>query len=214
MQTIPSHSRETNKENNSENNDFYTIIHLTFAEDCIAEAFQAEAVISHANDKKPIIASYGAGPCVILGGYEPAKKIGFVIHFSHAGEVPVGIKKILDTIEKISKTRPGNLLLDLKGGIKGNPISERTLKAVHSWIQSSKNLSLQIRTADQLESEAEDSKSLAIDTRSGATHDYDPLKDNPKRFRKLTMDDMLRAEQSYCVHAEIKIAYSPACFFS
>jgi len=47
----------------------------------VMEVMQREYGITHASDSKTVLASYGAGPCVMLVGHEPNKKIGFIAHY-------------------------------------------------------------------------------------------------------------------------------------
>ena len=39
-----------------------------------------EGTISSADSNKPIIATFGLGPCIALAGYDRKSKIGFISH--------------------------------------------------------------------------------------------------------------------------------------
>lgn len=53
----------------------------------IAETLQSEASFTKATDKKPIVATYGCGPCVALGGYDTVNKIAFIVHFTFSSQL-------------------------------------------------------------------------------------------------------------------------------
>ncbi len=182
-------------------------------EDNTAEAIQSEVVFSQSDDDKPILATYGAGPCVIVAGYERSQKIGFVAHFSHAGEVEVGADLILDRLKRMLNEKSGNFSVFLKGGIIDDPVSENTFKAIKKWVSTTNDhashIALKILSSDPLNSEDEESKSLALDTRSGAIYDYNPMRDNPYYFRHLTMEDLLRTKNSFERQPSLRVAYHP-----
>ncbi|MBS3905295.1 MAG: hypothetical protein KGZ39_08225 [Simkania sp.] len=180
---------------------------LIIIDNPIAEAFQAEAIVSHALDDKPIIASYGAGPCVIICGYEPDQKVGFIAHFSHFGEVSPGTQVITTVVKRFLKHSLGNFIVDLKGGITSHPISAKIFDAIKIWTKTSKDISLQIRSSDPLESANDASRSIALDTRNGMIKDYDPLRDNPKNYRRLTTEDIHWARRSFDVLPQIKLVH-------
>ncbi len=185
--------------------------------DVIAEAFQAEVVFSSSVDPKPIIASYGAGPCVIVGGYDKVHQVGFVAHFSCSGEVLAGGIKIIKKLKAlIPEDRTGQFDLVLKGGIKTEEVSEKTLATISHWVgmtnELSRKCSFQVRSVESLASPREDSKSLAIDTRTGAMRDYDPLRDNPIHYRRLNQEDIKWAQRSFEVEPKLKVVYPEYCF--
>ena len=180
-------------------------------ENLIAEAFQAEVVFSHANDDKPILASYGAGPCVIACGYEPNHRVGFMAHFSHNGEVSNGTLIIVSHLHKILRGKSGKFHLNLRGGIPTNPNSKKILSAIEKLVQWAKSspfkISFEVHSIKTLGGETDNSESLALDTRNGMMAEYDPLKNNPHNYRKLTREDMIWAQKSYEEAPRLKISY-------
>ncbi|MBX9924060.1 MAG: hypothetical protein K2Y01_08110 [Rhabdochlamydiaceae bacterium] len=182
-----------------------------FIKNPFVEVFQAEMAFSSAYDAKPILASYGAGPCIIMAGYNSKFKAGFIAHFSCYQEVICSYRKITQIIKKYFGTGNTNISLFLSGGIKGCVTSEnifRTIKSLYSLCVEP-NLSFSFKSNNPLHSETEDSKSLALDTRSGEISTYDPLQDNPVSFRKLTHEDVLWAQQSFEQAPALKIIYPP-----
>ena len=175
--------------------------------DEIAEALQAEAAFTIATDKKPIVASYGAGPCVIAGGYDATNKTAFIVHFSNAEEVKkFGCGLISYNISKLANKKIEKpIQLHLRGGIEGE--SEATVKAIKFWMKQRSDLPMEIASEDILaKGMSFEAKSLSIDSRNGEVAEYDPMA-NP-RHRDMTPSDILFAIGSGFVPC-IKLAYSP-----
>lgn len=186
------------------------VIYSLAPKNLIAEAFQSEVVLSSCSDPKPVIATYGAGPCVIIGGYEPRQKIGFIAHISHGGEVAEYGHKMIHTLSRYVDQK-SKFKIVLKGGIESNPDSWKTFAEIAHWIRTTnetqKKIELEVVQIDPLKSENDPSKSLLIDTRDGLHREYDPLRDNPVHYRRLTMKDILHAQQSYEVRPRLRIAH-------
>jgi hypothetical protein len=183
---------------------------LFFRSNPFAEVFQSEVGFTTALDAKPIISSYGAGPCVIVGGYNLHTKTAFLAHFSHAGEVHVGATMIMERLKALVENKQEEFLLTLKGGIIGDPISEKTMKSIATWVLSysqPKGISFKIVSQESLKSFRDESKSLSIDTRTGAINQFDPLNDNPLFYRHLTLEDINRARISFEVMPCLTVVY-------
>jgi hypothetical protein len=173
----------------------------------IAEALQSELAVTIATDKKPIVASYGAGPCVIVGGYESINKIAFVVHFSNAREIRKDGGEIFYSISKWAKasiTTP--IQIHLRGGKKGSETSEATIKAIRVWMTQRKDLPMEIASEDILDNGCRGSKSLSIDSRNGTVSKYDPLT-NPQHRKLDAFAYMAAITNVY--NPKITLAYSP-----
>lgn len=172
----------------------------------IAEALQAEAAFTTSTDKKPIVATYGAGPCVALGGYDATNKIAFVVHFSNAGEVRKSGGVIFYNIARLVKTKiEAPIQLHLRGGIKGQ--SEAIIKAIKIWMRQRDDLPMKIASQDILDSWMSfGGKSLSIDSRNGKVSDYDPMA-NPTHRELDDMTVMMAIMSAY--EPNIKVAYRP-----
>lgn len=172
----------------------------------IAETLQAEASFTIATDKKPIVATYGCGPCVALGGYDPTNKIAFVVHFSNAGEVKEAGGMIFYNIAKLVKEKiTSPIELHLRGGIEGQ--SENIIKAIKLWMNQREDLPMKIASEDILGSgRLSGGRSLSIDSRNGTVSEYDPM-DNPKS-REIT-DAVARFALISAFIPHISLAYTP-----
>lgn len=174
--------------------------------DEIAEALQSEVAFTIATDKKPIVATYGAASCVALGGYDETNKIAFVVHFSNKQEVIQCGGVIFYNISKLAKEKLEKpIQLHLRGGMQD--LSETIVEAIKVWMRQRDDLPMEIASEDILDNtDLSESKSLAIDSRTGEVSTYDP-KTNPQH-RNITPGDEIRTMMSL-VKPNITIAYLP-----
>lgn len=174
--------------------------------DELSEVLQAQAGFTIATDKKPIVATYGCGPCVALGGYDPTNKIAFVVHFSNAKEIRESGGLIFYNISKLAKQKIETpIQLHLRGGIEGQ--SEAIIEAIKLWMKQRDDLPMEIASEDILDSGMNfRGKSLSIDSRTGTVSEYDP-KTNPKS-RGMSELDVMSAMRS-AFQPKISLAYTP-----
>jgi len=174
--------------------------------DAIAEVLQAEAGFTVSTDKKPVLATYGCGPCVALGGYDPTNKIAFVVHFSNAKEIRESGGLIFYNISKLAKQKIETpIQLHLRGGIEGQ--SEAIIEAIKLWMKQRDDLPMEIASEDILDSGINfGGKSLSIDSRTGAVSEYDPMTN--AKSRGMSELDAMSAMMS-AFQPRIKLAYTP-----
>jgi hypothetical protein len=172
----------------------------------IAEALQSEAVFTISTDKKPIVATYGCGPCVALGGYDATNKMAFVVHFASEREVMQAEGALFHNISKLAKeriTRP--IQIHLRGGIRGQ--SESTIAAIRVWMRQRSDLPMEIASQDILSSgTGSNGKSILIDSRNGKVTDYSPLS-NPKHRSISPQDEKAIIMSAY--EPKIRFTYIP-----
>ncbi len=172
----------------------------------IAEALQSEAAFTTAKHKKHIVATYGCGQSVAVGGYDRINKIAFVVHFVTAKEVRECGGQILYNIARLVKkkiTKP--IKIHLRGGVKG--LSEETVKAIKMWMGRREDLPMKVASEDILASEMSFGvKSLAISAKTGKVFEYDP-KLNPKS-KKITDKIVMHALMS-AFTPHIRISHRP-----
>ncbi len=63
-----------------------------------------EATISSAESQRPVIGSFGMGPCVAMAGYDPAQKVGFISHNGTGDYLEVLHDLVLEELRKKSKS--------------------------------------------------------------------------------------------------------------
>jgi len=118
---------------------------------------QRELVIANADSQKPILGTFGAGPCVAIAVYNPTTHSAMLTHIDQLTEIS-SLKKHLDIIAKNS-SEP--LQVHLAGGQEGSKkmcaeIIEMLNKRGDNTIKSSKLIPL-----------GGSGESLAIDARTG-----------------------------------------------
>lgn len=166
----------------------------------IVIARQREIVFTHANSSKPVMATYGAGPCVIFAGYDSKLKIGFLAHldtdFSNND-----FDLISSSLQKLLGNQQGDFKIYLTGGVIS--LSEPTIKKVHIWLDAFSIGSMSIifeeyKTHEEyLESWGEkksDDKntSFLLDTRNGLVNRYyDPDQYVAGDIHQLGLEDHL-----------------------
>lgn len=174
--------------------------------DEIAEVLQSEAGFTISTDKKPVLATYGCGSCVALGGYEPTNKIAFIVHFSNANEVRQFGDHIFTNISKLAKQKiEAPIQLHLRGGVKGQ--SEAIIEAIKIWMKQRDDFPMEIVSEDILNSEKSvGGKDISIDSKTGEVSIYDPIANSQTRgMSELnTMAAMTRA-----FLPRIKLVYIP-----
>lgn len=189
--------------------------------DEVAEILMAEVGFTTATDEKPMIATYGCGPCVALGGYDPTNKIAFLAHFSSEREAEQCGELILSSISKLAaKKIIYPIQLHLRGGMAGR--SEATIRAIEVWAKQSKGFPMEIASQEMTQLTQEDmaylmanfnkerrplGQSLLIDARNGKIRPYDPTL-NPKRRDLRTID--IRRVLASGIIPNMQVIYPPS----
>lgn len=144
----------------------------------LAEISQSQAGFTCATDGKPIVATFGCGPCVALGGYDQVNHTAFVVHFAKPEEVRSDAAMITDQIKSLMHTpltADTPMEIHIHGGWTG--LSEDTVQEIKNWVISS-DIPMKIQSQNILGlsdiSGTPVGRSLAIDSRTGAISEYDP----------------------------------------
>lgn len=185
--------------------EIYQIASIKLNGDEIAEVLQAQVGFTIATDKKPVLATWGCSPCVALAGYDASNKIAFLVHFSSAHEVRKSGELIFANIIKLAKEKiESPIQLHLRGGIKG--LSEAIIGAIKIWMEKSKVFTMEIASQEILLSGKGRGKSLAIDSRTGAVSEYNPMM-NPKSKGISDLDGLVARMSAF--DPKISLAYTP-----
>jgi hypothetical protein len=171
----------------------------------IAEILQSQAGFTIATDKKPIVATFGCGPCVALGGYDSINKIAFVVHFATVEEVRISADLIFCNINRLAMKKINKpVQLHLRGGFKH--VSEDIIEAIEILIKTNENLSMEFVSKDILDSRGMTGKSLSIDSRTGTISNYSP-KTNPHSRGMSDLDGMFAMMSAF--EPNIRLVYRP-----
>ena len=156
----------------------------------VQEVLQREGVFSTSESEKPILATYGVGPCVAIVGYSKKLKRGFVTHYDSLTDREF---KKLDNPYWL----PQSLGLVSYWGTKGakdivkyeiqiiqgqhNPELLNKLKKhinnMNSW--NADKIQLDVVNID-IEISPTSEKNIALDLRTGESFSYNPM-NNPQR---------------------------------
>ena len=138
-----------------------------------------EATISTSESERPIIGSFGMGPCIAMTGYDPKQKIGFISHNGIGDYVETLHTLVLEELRKKSKSE---LKMDIHivGGMIGSGELASRLTGVARDNFNPRRIScdLALDTSDWTYL----GKSFLLDVRNGNIYSVDgrPLSSIPK----------------------------------
>ena len=183
--------------------------HVKLNGDEIVEVLQSQAGCTISTDPKPILATWGCGPCVALGAYDPTNKTAFLVHCADKLEVQIAADLIFQNISKCAKKKIEKpLQLHLRGGLETFPSSREIVHAIKVWMGKKDTLPMEIASEEVLVSEEHLCKSLAIDSRTGFVSEYDPRK-NPKSMGEKGFNEALSSLIESITHPQIHVVYEP-----
>ncbi|MBR9681725.1 MAG: hypothetical protein GOV00_02915 [Candidatus Altiarchaeota archaeon] len=150
--------------------------------DKLVDVFMGKWAITNAEDEKPILATFGAGPCLAVAGYLPEKKAGFVAHYSLPNTVLES-----NLLFELSKYQQGDETLYVEIHMTGEDCNKETVDAFKKYMTWRKDIVMEIVE----EHTSGGDSSIALDTRTGETFSYSSL-DNP-HYQEHTKLDELKA---------------------
>lgn len=162
----------------------------------VQEVFQREGVFSTSESEKPILATYGIGPCVSVMGYCKDLKRGFLVHYDdltdrsfgsldNSYSPPKSLMKICYWGSLGAKDTPTYNIRIIQGNENTGLLNniESYLSSLNGW-RGGGRIRLNVEDRD-VEEELAGEKSIAVDLRDGRVFRYSPSK-NP--YRKVSSD--------------------------
>ncbi len=140
--------------------------------DEVVEVAMREQAVTKATDDKPVLATYGIGPCIALVGYDPVNKIGFLTHYTNATELKHSFTSLLCALNRAGC----NYGFDVRIVCNDSFSSEKEIDLLRNLVEH-RNLHGMRMVEEDLEPSGEISKSIALDTRTGEVFSYNPLED-------------------------------------
>lgn len=131
----------------------------------ISGAHTNQTVMTNANSNRPILGTYGLGPCIAIVGYDPINKEGYLSH-----NVPL---KNLDDLNDypLQKLNKNNLEFYLIGGTKEY---EYHIKNIKDYLnQKIENPRIVYEDVIETNDPKKMGKSFALDTRNGEIYCLD-----------------------------------------
>lgn len=134
----------------------------SFSKNEAQAVLQHEVAITNSNSTKPILGTYGAGPCVIVALYNPQTKVAALAHVDSL----TNINSLAHHVDQISSV--GAVEVHLSGGDSSSKkMVTEIIKLINSR-QGAKIISANVCNGYE-------SKSLALDSRTGAVFtSFDP----------------------------------------
>ncbi|MFI5343727.1 MAG: hypothetical protein ACHQUC_05850 [Chlamydiales bacterium] len=185
--------------------------------DLIREADLSEAVFSHKEDYRPIIATDALATCIGVAGYDPVNQFGFVVHFTGEDEVEASGAILLDRVRAYrTKNDAAPLLIHLRGGIK--EMSEPLLEKIKEWLKSSGLMTI-IASEDTLQAPIipgtgfpKVPASIKLDVRTGTCEPYDWMTNPYSEREQKEMGEVKLADLMIEIaskNPKIRIVYDP-----
>jgi chemotaxis receptor (MCP) glutamine deamidase CheD len=167
--------------------------------DKVAEIMQREFGITQAGDVKPILATYGLGPCVGFLGWSSEHQLGFLTHYDRDTDIPFSFAHLLNELLK----HKGHSDLDFNVRIIGGhtDYSERLIDSIKSHLNLRRDIRMNLIQED---TGGYGWRSAALDTRTGEVFSYAINKNHP--YRMLTEEDILKLTS---IHSPATLAYAP-----
>ncbi|MDD4353392.1 MAG: hypothetical protein PHN56_02950 [Candidatus Nanoarchaeia archaeon] len=132
--------------------------------------YQREQGITYFNDNKPVLATFGLGPCLAIAGYDSRLKIGFLAHYDFLTNEKESIEQLIFLI-------PKNSFFDVSL-IGGNDSSIEQYGVIKELLKNNEVL-FNIIEEDVF---GNISRSIVLDTRTGEKFAY-----NPKLFKNIKL---------------------------
>ena len=167
----------------------------------MAEVFQREFGVTRGDDSKPVLATYGLGPCVAMVGWSPKYKVGFLTHYDGLTELPGSFGSLLYRISQQLEGEASEFDVRIVGGQTGQ--SEQII----DFLKSRSNIreDIRMKLTEEETGGYTSNRSIALDTRTGEVFSYDP-KLNPHR-REITELDKMRITSGF--KSTANLAYAP-----
>jgi len=144
--------------------------------DGVVDVSMNQQAVTRATDEKPVLATFGLGPCVALVGYEPSAKVGFLTHYSAGTEVDGSFPNLLATLYRIGLSHDSPTRFDVRliGGWEGDV--DKLIGELKTRVRHGTSFKMEIVEEDT--GYVADGRSVALDTRTGELFSYNPKK-NP-----------------------------------
>ena len=165
----------------------------------IAEIFQGELGITNSDDPKPVLATYGVGPCVAFTGWAPKQKAGFLAHYDGLTDLSESFEVLLYWTSKSVRDLPIEFDVRL---IQGDWPDKKIIDFIKARLNMRSDIPMKLVEEDVGVAMC---KSIALDTRTGQTYSYDPMQ-NPQTRDIPELEIMLTAAG---VEYEARFTYKP-----
>jgi len=138
----------------------------------VLEVLMGEIAITSNNEDKNVLATYGAGPCVIFAGRQKGNcenKLAWMAHIDPLTVVNLSFALLLNKLDSLSENKPAEFDVWLYGG--DCDVGEEMISFLKSNLNNNDNLKMEISHEEFIKGHT---YSLAIDAGNGV-FTYDPM---------------------------------------
>lgn len=149
--------------------------------DLVSLIFPGEQGITRADSIKPILATFGLGPCISVSGYDKERSVGFLTHYH-------SLVEILESMQQVVNAMPIQELQFDVSIIGSDSFTVSMYKEIKFVLEqlSQGLMKFKVTEEDVLDSVK---RSVALDTRTGERFVFDPKKHDGLRTNVPTILD-------------------------
>ena len=130
----------------------------------VTEVLMREFAITHSEDIKPVLATYGLGPCVALVGWSQEHKIGFITHYDALTDLPGSYGSLLYHLSKQLEGDSSEFDVRIIGGLTG--FSESLIDFLKPRLSIREDMEMKVVEEETLGYD-ENGRDILLDTRTG-----------------------------------------------
>jgi len=162
---------------------------FSFPKSLYHRIFAGEAVIHTPEDPYEILATNGLCSCIAFAGWEPHKKIGFMVHFGGAAQVADFYSRGIELLSsKCGREDLSTFQCAIRGGAEKIRCSPEILQALKKELHTHESIRFEIVQEDPLSDLSkltvfQNPKSLSLDCGSGIFSDYNIDEDPEPRVK-------------------------------
>lgn len=166
--------------------------------------FMGEAIIHSEGTSELILATNGLRSCIGFSGWEPTKKIGFLVHFAHSKQVADFYTRGISILSDKTCGIFSIFHCVVKGGSEKYPASGEIFDAIKKGLTSHE--STQFKIADRSPfSKADELQSISLSIPEGVIGDYDETADpNPRQ----KTEDEIKRDVTFSVYNELHYRFT------
>jgi len=168
----------------------------------MVEVFQKEFAVTKKEDPKPVLTTYGLGPCIAIVGWSPKHKIGFLTHYDSSTELSSSFGRLLYKISQQLGSETSKFDVRIIGGYTNQ--SEQIIVFLKSRLNINEKIKMGVIEEDILGYHSL-KRNVVLDTRTGETFSYNP-KLNPNRREMTKLEKTLIYSG---IKSTARLIYSP-----
>ena len=149
------------------------------SQDLITVVSQKEQGITDFSNERPVLATFGLGPCIALTGYDSDRRAGFLTHYDSKVDLSGSLDSLFNSL-------PHDTFFDFDVSIIGGDfLSASVYLELKSLLSSLDSPSIKLSVSEE-DVFGEFNRSVALDTRTGRRFVYRP---DPSKYFELRFPD-------------------------